>query len=76
MTLGNRLKSIRKILNSQEGRLTAREICNMYLTEVTTSDVLTTGTLLNVMSELELVKKSTYYKGKSPRYRYQKLEVK
>jgi Fe2+ or Zn2+ uptake regulation protein len=72
MTLGDRVQNIRKIVDGSKTDLSARDICNLYLTEVTTSDVLTTGTILNTMTELGLLKKTATYKGKSPRYRYEK----
>lgn len=73
MTLAARVQNIRNVIGEAETNLSARDICNIYLTNVTTSDVLTTGTILNTMTELGLLRKTATYKGKSPRYRYEKI---
>lgn len=73
MDLQTRMNHIIKVLNSSNQELTAKDVVSMYIFEFTTSDILTTGTILNVMYHLDLVKKISYRKGKSIRYRFRRL---
>ena len=74
MTIDARVKAVKSVLN--RGReLTARQICNCFIKEVTSSDICSAQIILNVMSALGLVSIRNTSNTRSPRYVY-KLKVK
>jgi Fe2+ or Zn2+ uptake regulation protein len=72
MDLQTRMKHIVTILNGVDYEMTSAEIARRYVGQYTSSDVLTTGSILNVMTHLGLVKKISFWAGKSERYRFKR----
>lgn len=74
MTQLERVKNIVKVLNESSEPLSARQIAEKKwnITSYNDSHVLSTGQILNVMNALGLVKRFTVFKGKSPRYKFQR----
>jgi hypothetical protein len=72
MDLHSRMKCIVDVINKTDEELNSRQIASKYITMPTASDALTTGTILNVMSNLGLVIKKSYWAGKSARYTFRR----
>lgn len=72
MDLHSRMKGIVEVMNKTDGELNSRQIAAQYIKCPTSSDALTTGTILNVMANLGLVVKKSYWAGKSARYTFRR----
>lgn len=71
MKLEERIPKIVQVLNSMiDINITARSVAKFYMKEPTSSDILTTGTILNTMNLLGLVYRINVPKGKSVRVFY------
>lgn len=71
MELEKRINLIKKVLNSAEGPLSAREISTRYAPDGNPSDWLSTNHILHVMSIFKMVKRITVLKGKAIRHTYE-----
>lgn len=72
MDLHTRMIKITSVLNYSDSALSSREIAEKYIQIPTSSDSLTTGSILNVMAILGHVKKIGSQKGKTTKYKYQR----